>query len=52
VHSDRTGEDVIAVTVQPEEFSFHFTIQGNSKVSYFTPYMVRRKKSRKMTQTR
>ena len=52
VHSDRTGEDVIAVTVQPEEYGFYLDAQGNSKVSYFTPYMVRRKKSRKVTQTR
>lgn len=52
VHSDRINEEVIAVTVQPEENGYCLDIRSNSKVSYFTPYMVRRKKSRKVTRTR
>lgn len=52
VHSDRINEDVIAVTVQPEENGYCLDIRSNSRVSYFTPYMVRRKKSRKVTRTR
>lgn len=52
VHSDRINEEVIAVTVQPEENGYCLDIRSNSKVSYFTPYMVRRKKSRKVTRAR
>lgn len=52
VHSDRINEDVIAVTVQPEENGCYLNVQSSSRVSYFTPYMVRRKKSRKVTRTR
>lgn len=51
VRSNRMGDDVIAVTMQPEEHGWSLNIQGNSSVSYFTPYMVRRKKLRKVSRT-
>ena len=48
IRTTKYAKDTFAVTVEPNGFSLAFIVNGSSKSSYFTPYMVKRKSSRKL----
>ena len=48
INTTKYAKDTFAVTVEPNGFSLSLIVNGNSKSSYFTPYMVKRKSSRKL----
>ena len=48
IHTTKYAKDIFAVTVEPNGYSLSILANGNSKSSYFTPYMVKRKSSRKL----
>lgn len=51
IHTMKYSKDAFAVTVEPNGFSIAIMVNGNSKSSYFTPYLIKKKSSRKPIMT-